>query len=99
MAVQGHCRFEIKTNKSVSVSAQGGIGIWEMRIVLWRAAAFCMTVPEFQKLEGLAGFYDHLGANIQPGVCGPGGRVVMTEMERKPGADSSQAHRENEGGS
>lgn len=32
-----------------------------------------------------AGLYDHLGANIQPGVLGMGGRVVMTGMKRKPG--------------
>lgn len=44
---------------------------------------------------GVAGFYYHLGANIQPGVLGARGRVAMTEMKRKPGPGNPQEHREN----
>ena len=47
---------------------------------------------------GVAGFYYHLGANIQPGVLGVGGRVAMTEMKRKPGSDSPLASGETKQG-
>ncbi len=47
----------------------------------------------FLQARGLLDFYDHLGANIQPGVVGEGGRVAMTEMKRKPGPGNPWEHR------
>lgn len=37
-------------------------------------------LPRFFTSLGVAGFYYHLGANIQPGVLGKGGRVVVTDL-------------------
>lgn len=45
--------------------------------------------PHFTS-PGAVVVYHHLGANIQPGVLGEGGRGMMTEMKRKPGAGGRQ---------
>lgn len=54
-----------------------------------------VPLPRFLQAWGLLGFYYYLGANIQPGVLEKGGRVVVTEMKRKPGPGNPQEHGEN----
>lgn len=49
----------------------------------------CVTEPKFYKSRG-CWLYCHLGANIQPGVVGVGGKVAMTEKKRKLAADDPQ---------
>lgn len=55
----------------------------------------CAPAQIFTSL-GVAGFYYYLGANIQSGVLGKGGRVAMTEMKRKPGPGIPQEQRKIE---